>query len=166
MARLEKAIAELADRVTALECKTPSKPEAPKPTEDLGEAAAQQVFAEMVQRQSQGAIDLIAFTKTDGLPSKESGVQYYTLSFEGTIRCNYLGVWSFMPAFESELKFNFVQAPRNQRSLDAQMFYGINPGLRTDRGTRFKLTGKLIFERAERGWRLIRAVKTDVDQVR
>ncbi|SDS02425.1 hypothetical protein SAMN05444173_1658 [Opitutus sp. GAS368] len=166
IARLEKAVAELSDRVAALESKPQAKPEAPKPPEGPEEVAAGQGLAAVVHQQSQGAIELTGFRKTDGLMNTEAGVQHYVMSFEADIRCNAQGIWRFMPALEEDFKFQFAPTPRKMQPMDEMLFYSSNPGARVARGAGFRLQGKFHFERAENGWRITRIEKTGVESLR
>lgn len=166
VARLEKAVMELSARVAALETKPQPKAEPPAPPEGPDEAAAQRVLADMVRQQSQGAIDLISFRKTDGLLHTLLSVKKYEMSFEAEIRVNATGIWLFHPAYENEYGFRLAQVPRKMDPLQAQYFYASNPGIQVNRGAGFRLTGKLHFERAENGWRLTQVESARFDMLR
>ena len=117
------------------------------PTEAQGRA----MLKKRIVEESQGAISLVSFTKTNGLKKEIYGVVYYTMEYSVVIR------------FERECwkaGNGFVGWFSDFRVLNAEPT-GWDAWMAGDTkhfvaGDQVSLDGKLDFEKAEKGWRQTR----------
>ncbi len=146
----------------------------------------ERAILDRIKSQSERRIKLASFRKTNGQKGELMGVQFYSLEFQAEIEftedCKWVtgmfgedrGLFrTRKPLAQQSQGFNWIQY-----SDDIQ-----NPGVLVKKGHREKLSGSIMFEKTERGWRAARvkieqsstqaagavrsgAASTDEDQVK
>lgn len=89
-----------------------------------------------------GKLQIQSFEKTNGLKRVEEGVEQYVFEYKAV----FLYPNGFMPECIDESRFN-------PACFQARLSYGIGPSPFKEAGERETLSGKIMFEKAERGWR-------------
>lgn len=121
------------------------------PSEGDGELA----ILDRIKTQSDGRIKLISFHKTDGQKRELQGAQFYSLEFQAGIEftedCKWVtGMHGSNPGFRTVK----VAAQRDKGfSWDTWLDNTQNPGVMVKKGHQEKLSGSIVFEKTEQGWR-------------
>lgn len=92
-----------------------------------------------------GMLQIESFEKTNGLKRVEAGVEQYVLEYKAVFHYPK----GFMPECIDESRFN-------PTCFQVRLGYGIGPSPFKNPGARETVSGKIQFEKAERGWRAIR----------
>lgn len=131
------------------------------PSEGDGELA----ILDRIKTQSEGRIKLISFHKTDGQKRELQGAQFYNLEFQAEIEfmedCKWVtGMYGSSPGFRTIE----VAAQQNKGfSWDTWVDNTRNPGVMVKKGHQEKLSGSIMFEKTEQGWRATQ-IKISVDK--
>ncbi|MBN8510061.1 MAG: hypothetical protein J0L57_15795 [Burkholderiales bacterium] len=117
------------------------------------EADAKTVLAAKVNQESTGLIQLVDFKKTNAIEQEVMGRKLYKLEYSAEIEFTDDIMWSGPGPFGWDGRFQATKG-RPRGGLDAfhPAFMGKTPG---DKGKKFKVTGAVVFEKAEKGWRPI-----------
>lgn len=120
-----------------------------KPTD----SDARLVLAAQVEKESNGLIRVASFEKTNAIEQELLGRQIYVLEYSAQIEFKEDVMWSGPGPFG--WSGNFLATPgRPKSALDSfhPAFMGRTPG---NKGETAKVAGKIVFEKAEKGWRAI-----------
>lgn len=131
------------------------------PSEGDGELA----ILDHIKTQSEGRIKLVSFHKTDGQKRELQGAQFYSLEFQAEIEFTEDCKW-VTGMYGSNLGFRTVKVAAQQNegfSIDTWMGNMQDPGVMVKKGHLEKLSGLIMFEKTERGWRAIQ-IKISVDK--
>jgi hypothetical protein len=106
-----------------------------------------------IQQQSNGLIKLVSFEKTDGAMHEMMGMKAYEMSYTAEVEFLDDCLWSAgnnFTGWEGNFRAQRGQAPSGG-ALNA--FFNASQGLQpAKKGDRFKFTGRMNFEKTERGW--------------
>lgn len=118
-----------------------------KPTDSDGRL----VLEAQVKRDSKGLIRVASFEKTNAIEQEMLGRQLYLLEYTAQIEFTEDVMWSGPGPFGWNGKF-LATPGRPKSALDSfhPAFMGRTPG---NKGETAKVTGTIIFEMAENGWR-------------
>jgi hypothetical protein len=115
-----------------------------KPSESNGRSALE---AE-TQSESEGLIKLVSFQKTNGVEREFRGAKVYELEYIAEIEFLEDCIWGGDRAFGWGGSFH----ARRPDYFDRPPY--LMRGARGNKGQRERVSGKLIFEETEKGWRL------------
>jgi hypothetical protein len=103
------------------------------------EADAKQFFTEKLGTIKEGLAKIDSFKKTNGVKHVKDGAEEYTLDYE--MELVYPKGWNAQCVDTSHFHMECLQAQINQATRAV--------------GAREKMVGKLIFEKTEKGWRVV-----------
>jgi len=106
--------------------------------------------------QSNDAIEVVSFHKTNGTMGAFSGTPMYIMDFETIIRFKQTCRWKITPQFDSTLVFAVV-APQAQANTGNNpwgnfLTNSTVPGVSVTQGNMFKIVGRLVSLMSENGW--------------
>jgi hypothetical protein len=109
-----------------------------------------------IDKQSQGRIKLVSFSKTNGLEATPNGVRTYQLDYEADIEFADDCRWGTQDAF-GHWRGDFSVFPHDP---PPDYGYGPMPVLyppfrEATKGSRTKVQGSVIFQKTEAGWRRV-----------
>lgn len=109
------------------------------PSDSMAKEVVESKNAEAIKA---GQLQIESFEKTNGLKRVEAGVEQYVLEYKAVL----LYPKGFMPECIDESRFNVT-------CFQARLNYGLGPSPFKEAGARETVSGKILFEKAERGWR-------------
>ncbi len=127
------------------------------------ESDAEIRLRDIVKEQSQAAMSLVTFEKTDGLSALTNGVSTYVMNFRATVQFEEDGIWleaNLVPVsgFKVARKITTGTGP----GWDNYLYRATNPGVEGEAGDTFRIEGDIRFEKAERGWRVVGIRETKI----
>jgi hypothetical protein len=115
-------------------------------------SAAEEFLREKINRESQGRIKLVSFTKTNGQESTPQGIPTYKLDYEAEIEFLDDCRWGTTQDFIGWRGDFHVFPPEEGPGF----FAGLYPPFRkAAKGSRTKVTGSVMFQKTEAGWRAV-----------
>ena len=117
---------------------------------DNKEKLAKEHLVQLISNQSEGAISLIKFTKTNGLEKNEMGEIFYVLEWEATIEVHQ-DIWKGGDAIGGY--WNNFNVMKKKPDFWGAFLQG-EPKLFI-KGTTLVLNGLSKFEKTENGWRIV-----------
>ncbi|MHB1233148.1 MAG: zinc ribbon domain-containing protein [Burkholderiales bacterium] len=109
------------------------------PSDSMAKELVESKNAEAIKA---GMLQIESFEKTNGLKRVEAGVEQYVLEYKAVL----LYPKGFMPECIDESHYN-------PTCFITRLNYGIGPSPFKEAGARETVSGKILFEKAERGWR-------------
>lgn len=107
---------------------------------------AKKILETIITEQSKGMVKLVGFEKTGGIKQSSNGMKFYTLEYSATVEFQQKS-WKQCDQFKecfSDFHFSNV-APR---SMEAAVFSFKH----FDAGSKVKTSGKMRFQKIEKGW--------------
>lgn len=124
-------------------------------------SAARAEIEGQIQKESKGLIKLRSFEKTNAVESTGENVKEYRLEYAGEIEftndCGYLGRGGFFFARFAAIPMEAVDEAQRQWQMgsgDMLVIQTASTVERVKKGERRKISGKAVFEKAEKGWRV------------
>jgi hypothetical protein len=114
-------------------------------------SAAEEFLREKINKESEGRIKLVSFSKTNGQEAAPMGIPSYKLDYEAEIE--FLDDCRWGTASGSNWRGDFYVFPAEQ---GPGYFGGLYPPFRqATKGSRTKVLGSVIFQKTEAGWRTV-----------
>ncbi len=116
---------------------------------------AERVLREEIETVSHGSIKLLSFKKTDGQAGEAFGVKGYKLDFEAVIQSQAQGIWQ---SDDGTGKLAFGWTDQDKAFSSGLMSQLLNQfgGKPLEKGDRAKITGVMVGEKKESGWKFKR----------
>jgi hypothetical protein len=117
------------------------------------ESDARQKLQNQVQQQSNGLIKLVSFQKTDGAMHEMMGMKAYEMSYAAEVEFVDDCFWSGGNNLSGWEGSFYAERGQAAPSGGLQDFFNLSQGRKAaKRGEHFTFTGRMNFEKTERGW--------------
>lgn len=115
------------------------------------ESAAESALRQEVEGQSQGAVKLVSFTKTDGKSMDFGGMKTREVDYTAEVEFEQNGTW-LSGGYPGRLGFRFTTTVQKSKGATMDLLNSFDGPVRVSQGSRAEIAGAMGGTKNDNGW--------------